>query len=75
MDPKQSMTAEEVKQFFSATDEYQLKEAGENIKISYTSDNKTTSLLVWNDPQTLTVQQLIRTIQQLKWNHCHEIFD
>lgn len=75
MNPKQALTPEQVKEFFSATHEFKVEEKGHNLKISYTDDGETTSTLVWNNPQALTFQQLIRTIKQLVWNHCHEIFD
>lgn len=75
MDPKKSLTAAEVNQFFSATHEFQVIEEGNSLKISYTDDGKTTSSLMWNNPQALTVQQLIRKVQQLVWNHCNNILD
>lgn len=75
MNPKESMTDKEVEEFFSATNEFTVKKEGINLKISYTDRNKTTSLLVWNNPEALNIQQLIRTTQQLVWNHCHNILD
>lgn len=75
MNPKESLTAQQVKEFFSATHEFSVTEEGENLKISYTDDDKTTSSLMWNNPAALTFQQLIRKIHQLVWNHCNNILD
>lgn len=75
MNPKKSLTAQEVKEFFSATDEFQVKEEGNNLRISYTDDDKTTSSLIWNNEKALNIQQLIRKIHQLVWNHCNNILD
>lgn len=74
MDPQKSMTAQEVKEFFSATNEFQVKEEGNNLRLSYKDGGKTTSTLIWNNPEALSIQQLIRTITQLQWNHCNNIF-
>lgn len=75
MNPRSSLTAQEVKEFFSATNEFSVKEEGDSLRISYTDDGKTTSSLIWNNPQALTFQQLIRKIHQLVWNHCNNILD
>jgi hypothetical protein len=73
MYPKELMTVEQVIRYFSATYEFTVTNAGENLKISYTDDSKTTSMLIWKEH--LTIQQLIRTVQNLVWNHCNNILD
>ena len=73
MDPKKLMSVEEVKQFFDATHEFQVTEEGDNLKISYEDNDKITSTLIWKEH--INVQQLIRKIHQLVWNHCNQIFD
>lgn len=73
MDPKKLMTVEEVKEFFSATGEYTVVEEGHNLKISYEDDDKITSTLIYKE--NINVQQLIRKIKQLVWNHCNNILD
>ena len=75
MNPKKSLTAQEVKDFFSATDEFKVTEEGDNLRVSYRKDGKTTSSLMWNNEEALSFQQLIRQIQQLVYNHCNNIFD
>lgn len=72
MDPKEPMTIEDAKQIFSATDEFTISDAGDNIELSYT-DEKTTSILI--DKEHITMQRLVRVIHQLTWNYCNQIFD
>lgn len=73
MNPKTLLTVEQVKEYFSATDEFKVTDAGENLKLSYTDDGKTTSLLIWKEQ--INIQQLIREVATLVWNHCHNILD
>lgn len=72
MNPKQSISTEEAKQIFSATDEFKVTEEGDNIKLAYTDEN-TTSILI--DKEHITMQRLVRAIHQLTWNYCNGIFD
>lgn len=73
MDSKKLISVNEVKAFFASTHEFQVKEEGSNLRITYTDDNKSTSSLMWK--QHMNVQQLIRIIRQLVWNHCNNIID
>jgi hypothetical protein len=73
MDPGKLMTVEEVKDFFDLTNEFTITESGSNLKISYTRVGKTTSTFIWK--QHISIQQLIRKITQLVYNHCNNIFD
>lgn len=73
MDPKQLMTVEEVKQFFSQTHEFTVTDAGTTLNIAYEDDDKVTSILIWKEH--INIQQLIRRIKQLVWNHCNNILD
>ncbi len=66
------MSVEEAKQIFSATDEFEITEEGDNIKLAYT-DEHTTSVLI--DKEHITMQRLVRVIHQLTWNYCNQIFD
>ncbi len=71
MNPKQKMTAQDVKDFFSSTGEFTVEDKGNNLNISYTDDGRTSSSLIWKE--ALNIQQLIRKITQLVWNHCNNI--
>jgi len=79
MNPKKLMKVEEVIEFFSATDEFKVEDlgikgkAGHCVRISYIDYEKTTSSLIW--AEHINIQQLIRTIHQLVWNHCNNILD
>jgi hypothetical protein len=73
MNPKKLMSVEEVKQFFDATHEFQVSVEDHNIKLTYESDDKTTSTLIYKE--NVNVQQLIRKVKQLVWNHCNNILD
>ncbi len=73
MDAKKLMSVEEVKEFFDATHEFQVSVEGHNIKLSYESDDKITSTLIYKEH--INVQQLIRKVKQLVWNHCNNILD
>lgn len=68
-----NLSFEEVKDFFKETSEFTVTKIGERLKISYTEDDKTTSTLIWN--KDINSQELIRSITQLVWNHCHNILD
>lgn len=73
MDSKKLMTVAEVKEFFASTDEFQVTEEGHNLKITYEDDDKVTSSLIYKEH--INVQQLIRKVKQLVWNHCNDILD
>lgn len=73
MDAKQLMSVEEVKEFFGETAEFEVSVEGTSIKITYEDDDKSTSVLIWKEH--VNVQQLIRKIKQLVWNHCSNILD
>ena len=73
MDSKKLMTVAEVKSFFENTHEFQVIEEGHNLKISYEDDDKITSVLLYKEH--VNIQQLIRKVKQLVWNHCNNILD
>jgi hypothetical protein len=73
MDAKQLMSVEEVKEFFSETAEFEVSVKGTSIEITYEDDDKVTSVLVSKDH--VNIQQLIRKVKQLVWNHCNNILD
>jgi hypothetical protein len=70
-DPKKLMTPEEVVEYFSATDEFKVLDEGKNFRVSYTADGRMTDSLIWK--KHINIQQLIRKVQQLVWNHCNNI--
>lgn len=73
MDTKKLMTVHEVVEFFASTHEFKVTNAGENITISYTNNDKTISASMMKEH--INVQQLIRKVKQLVWNHANNIFD
>ncbi len=73
MNAKSVMTVEEVKDFFANTLEFKVEEEGQNLRITYEDDDKKTSSLLYTP--TVNIQQLIRKITQLVWNHCNDILD
>lgn len=73
MNPLALLTVEQVKDYFSATTEFKVTETAENLKLSYTVSGKTTSLLIYKED--INIQQLIREVSQLVWNHCNNILD
>jgi hypothetical protein len=70
MDAKKLMTIEELNSFFSATQEFATKQDGDYVIISYTDGDKTSSSSIW--AKHINIQQLIRTITRLVWNHCND---
>lgn len=69
------MTYEEVVEFFSATDEFTVSQDKGDIILALKEQGNTCSTRIWNNPQALTIQQLIRCITQLKWNMCNQNYD
>lgn len=72
-DSRKLMTEQDVRDFFSSTDEFIVTDAGDSLKIAYNEDDKTASTLIWK--QHITIQSLIRKIKQIVWNHCNNNLD
>lgn len=79
MNPKTKMSFDEIRQFFSATDEFTITKDEDNddyLILSYSPDEKreeTSSGRLMKEH--ICIQYLLRKIKQLVWNHCNKIWD